>query len=135
MRVDAFHEGFLIRTDQPISHGGDGTEPTPFDLFLASIGTCAGLYALRFLQQRNLDTKGLSLTLTADRDTDSRRVAHIGIEINVPASFPGKYRIALGRAVDQCAVKRHLADPPTIDVSVATSEWPAPDVPDLATAE
>ena len=120
MRVDAFHEGYLIRTDQPISHGGDGTEPSPFDLFLASIGTCAGFYALRFLQQRNLDTKELSLALTAER-ADSGRVARIRIQISLPPSFPGKYRDALVRAVDQCAVKRHFAEPPEIDVGLAMS--------------
>ncbi len=117
MRVDALHEGYWIRTDQPVDHGGDGTAPPPFDLFLASIGTCAGYFALRFCRQRNLDTEGLSLNVTPERDLDGKRVARIRIEIALPRSFPAKYREAIVRAVDQCTVKRHLAEPPRIEVA------------------
>jgi putative redox protein len=123
LRVDAVHEGFSIRTDQPVAQGGGGEAPSPFDLFLASIGTCAGLYALRFCQQRNLDTEGLALSLSPERDTSGKRVARIRIEIALPSAFPAKYREAILRAVDQCAVKRHLAEPPLFDVvAVETSE-------------
>jgi putative redox protein len=121
LRVDALHEGFRIRTDQPVSHGGGGKVPAPFDLFLASIGTCAGFYALRFCQQRNLETEGLSLSMTPERSPDGKRVARIRIEIAVPPSFPARYRDAIVRAVDQCAVKRHLAEPPQFEVQVVSA--------------
>src|SRR5262249_36136906 len=92
--------------------GGGGSAPTPFDLFLASIGTCAGLYALRFCEQRNLDSEGLGLELTAVKDTDGKRVAEIRIEITLPPSFPEKYRQAILRAVNQGKVKPPLPGPP-----------------------
>src|SRR5215467_11404749 len=76
-RVEALHEGFWIRTDQPVVQGGAGSAPSPFDLFLASIGTCAGFYALRFCQQRNLDTEGLGLSVTIARDATGKRVNRI----------------------------------------------------------
>ena len=112
LRVDALHEGSWIRTDQPVLQGGEGTAPSPFDLFLASIGTCAGFYALRFCQQRNLDTEGLALSVDPERDAAGKRITRIRIEIVLPPAFPEKYREALLRAVDQCTVKRHLAEPP-----------------------
>jgi ribosomal protein S12 methylthiotransferase accessory factor len=127
LRVDALHEGFWIRTDQPVARGGGGEAPSPFDLFLASIGTCAGLYALRFCQQRNLDTSGLALSVMPERDTTGKRVVRIRIEIALPSAFPAKYREAILRAVDQCAVKRHLAEPPQFDVvAVETGEESVP---------
>ena len=116
VRVDAIHEGYWIRTDQPFGQGGDGTAPSPFDLFLASIGTCAGFYALRFCQQRNLDVEGLVLSVLPEGDASGKRVAHIRIEITLPPAFPEKYREAMLRAVDQCSVKRHLAQPPDFEV-------------------
>ena len=45
-RVYADYGGFTIETDQPARGGGDDSAPAPFDLFLASIGTCAGIFAL-----------------------------------------------------------------------------------------
>ena len=117
LEVEAVHGGFTITTDQPALQGGAGSAPTPFDLFLASIGTCAGLYALRFCQQRNLDTEGLAVTLDPVKDSDGKRIAQIRIEVTLPPEFPDKYRDALLRAVDQCKVKRHILEPPKFEVT------------------
>jgi putative redox protein len=117
-RVDALHEGFWIRTDQPVEYGGEGSGPSPLDLFVASIGTCAGFYALRFCQQRNLDERGLALSATPERSVDGKRVHRIRIELTLPPTFPEKYREAISRAIDQCAVKRHLLEPPLIEITV-----------------
>lgn len=126
LRVDAIYDGFQIRTDQPVDHGGGGAAPSPFDLFLASIGTCAGYYALRFCQQRNLSTEGLALSVTPERDPVGKRVARIRIEIALPPAFPEKYREPMLRAVDQCAVKRHLEEPPHFEVLATPAPGPVP---------
>ena len=122
LEVEALAGGFSILTDQAVSGGGAGSAPSPFDLFLASIGTCAGLYALRFCQQRNLATEGLALELTAEKGDDARRVARIRIEIRLPAAFPARYRDAMLRAVDQCKVKRHILEPPQFEVTAVISK-------------
>ncbi len=124
LRVEALHEGFLIRTDQPTRSGGTGTAPSPFDLFLASIGTCAGFYVLRFFQQRGLDMDGLGLSVEPEWDPARKLASRIRIEIVLPEGFPEKYREAVLRAVDQCSVKRHLLEPPAFDVVAVTA--PAP---------
>ena len=116
LRVEALHDGYRIRTDQPTVAGGDGTAPSPFDLFLASIGTCAAYYALRFLQMRNLDTEGLAVTLQTEPSEPGHQIRSIRIEVVLPPKFPEKYREAILRSVDQCAVKRHLVDPPVVEV-------------------
>ncbi len=119
VRVDALHHGLRIRTDQPAMQGGEGTAPSPFDLFLASIGTCAGFYALRFCQQRNLDTDGLGVSLEFEKEGEGKNVSVVRIAIALPPAFPERYREALFRAVDQCTVKRHLAQPPRFEVTAA----------------
>ena len=53
-RVDARVRGFTIATDQSPEHGGEGSAPQPYDLFLSSIATCAGIYALKFCQSRKI---------------------------------------------------------------------------------
>lgn len=121
--VDAHFKGFTVHTDQNVEHGGHGVAPEPFDLFLASLGTCAGLFALRFCQQRGIDSKGLGVTLTPDRDPEAKRVAALRLEIQLPAGFPEKYRGAIVRAADQCTVKRHILEPPAFEViAVPASE-------------
>jgi putative redox protein len=122
LEVTAVHEGFTIRTDQPLAQGGGGNAPTPFDLFLAAIGTCAGLYALRFCEQRGLPIAGLGLELTPERDETGKRVSRVRIDIELPPGFPEKYRDAILRAVDQCKVKRHILEPPEFEVIARPSD-------------
>jgi putative redox protein len=61
-RVDADFGTQVVKTDQSREHGGEGTAPEPFDLFLASLATCAGLYVLGFCNARGLSTDGIELT-------------------------------------------------------------------------
>lgn len=116
LAVSARFDGFTVTTDQPKPQGGGGTAPTPFGLFLASIGTCAGFFALRFCQERQIDTSGLRVTLDAPRDPKTKRVARMSIRVHLPPGFPEKYRSAILRAVDQCSVKRHILEPPEFEV-------------------
>jgi len=112
LEVNAEVKGFTIRTDQPEKVGGGGTAPTPFDLFLASIGTCAGLYVFQFCQKRDVDTSQLGVSMKTIKDPETRRIATIRIDVRLPEGFPDKYIPAVRRAVDQCAVKRHILEPP-----------------------
>ena len=116
--VAARHQDFTILTDQPATSGGGNSAPSPFDLFLASLGTCAGFFALRFCQQRSLDTTGLRLTLTTERDETAHRLSLVRIELYLPPAFPEKYRAAILKATEQCAVKRALDDPPRFEVVI-----------------
>ena len=116
MRVNAKYKGFVIETDQPVYQGGEGTAPAPFDLFLASIATCAGFYVLAFCQKRGIDLKGYSLDMSRQVDPSIKMIRKIKIEINLPADFPEKYKQAVIKSVNSCAVKAHMQNPPEFEV-------------------
>ena len=114
-RVYVRHKGFVIETDQPTQSGGDESAPSPFDLFLASVGACAGIYVLSFLEQRGLSAQGAGIVLRTERDPETKLVSKIALEIKLPSDFPEKYRDAVIRAAEMCAVKRHLDNPPAFE--------------------
>jgi putative redox protein len=116
-RVDAEFGSFSVRTDQPASGGGEGSAPTPFATFLASIGTCAGIYVLGFCRQRGIPTDGIRIEQRMVPDPATGLVGTIALDIHVPADFPEKYRPALIRSAEQCAVKKHLEHPPKFEVA------------------
>ncbi|GAB4254619.1 OsmC family protein [Deferrisoma sp.] len=116
--VDVEVKGHVIHTDQPERAGGGGTGPSPFDVFLASIAACAGYFALRFCQERNIDTAGLGVTLEVERDPERHRVSKLTTRVRLPEGFPEKYRKAIARAVDECTVKRHILEPPAFETVV-----------------
>ncbi|OJX40390.1 MAG: osmotically inducible protein OsmC [Chloroflexi bacterium 44-23] len=115
-RVDAHFGPFTISTDQPPAGGGEGAYPTPFATFLASLATCAGIYVLGFCRQRGLDTAGIRLVQRMRSNPMSGLVSDVEIEIQVPPTFPEKYYSALVRSAEQCAVKKHLENPPQFNV-------------------
>ena len=116
-RVNASFGTYVVQTDQPPAGGGEGSAPTPFDVFLSSLGTCAGIYVLGFLRQRGLSSEGVRLIQRTQRNPATGMTERVEIEILLPADFPAKYREAVVRAADQCAVKKHLENPPTIVVT------------------
>jgi ribosomal protein S12 methylthiotransferase accessory factor len=101
-----------IGTDQSVKAGGEASAPEPFDLFLASIGACAGVYALNFCQSRGLPTDGLGLTMDWERDPAAPLRARVRYRLRLPPGFPARYRPGILRAIDLCAVKKHILNPP-----------------------
>jgi ribosomal protein S12 methylthiotransferase accessory factor len=124
-RVDATFGPYTVRTDQPPQGGGEGSAPTPFATFLASLATCAGIYVLGFCRQRGIPTEGIRLLQRTHTDHASGMVQVVELEIRVPEDFPAKYRPALIRAAETCAVKKHLEHPPAF--SIRTQTVPAHD--------
>jgi len=116
LKVKAEFKGLSILTDQPAYAGGDGSAPAPFDLFLASIATCAGYYVLAFCKQRSLSTEGIYLTMSMEKGQISKMIEKIRIEIHLPEGFPERYREAVVRAADQCTVKAHILKAPAFEV-------------------
>lgn len=115
-KVYAEYNGFTHQTDQPQAGGGESSAPSPFELFLASLGTCAGFYVLSFCQQRGIDMAGIELRQSMERDPQTHLVGRITIEILLPASFPEKYRAAVVQAAQSCTVKKHLQNPPEFNL-------------------
>jgi len=113
-RVDALTRGLVIHTDQ------DGSAAKPFDLFLASIGTCAGLYVSRFCQQRKLPNDNIRIVQRMVSNPETRMIERIELDIQLPDDFPERYRDALIRSAQLCAVKKHLEQAPQIEVGTST---------------
>jgi ribosomal protein S12 methylthiotransferase accessory factor len=117
-RVDAHFGNFTVPTDQPPT----ATAPTPFELFLSSIATCAGIYVLGFCQQRGLPTEGIQIVQRTHVTPLTGMIEVIDLDILVPPSFPEKYRDSLIRSAELCKVKKHLENPPRFNVTTSVAE-------------
>lgn len=114
--VSAEFDGLTVMTDQPKEAGGDGSAPAPFDLFLASLGTCAGIFVLSFCQKRAIPTEGLEIRQTMDWNEAKHLVSKVTLQILLPKGFPEKYRESLIKTAELCTVKRHLHEPPQFEI-------------------
>lgn len=116
-KIDAQVNGFTIHTDQSPKAGGDGSAPEPFALFLASLATCAGIYVVGFCQARSIPTDGIRLVQDHDFDPKTGKLTKIALTVELPGSFPEKYREAVLRAAASCTVKKTIENPPEMVVA------------------
>jgi putative redox protein len=117
-RVDAHFGNFTVPTDQPPA----ASAPSPFEVFLSSIATCAGFYVLGFCQERGLPTEGIRIVQRIHSTRETGMVDEIDIEVHVPPTFPAKYYDSLVRSAELCKVKKHLEKPPKFNVTTKVTE-------------
>ena len=118
-RVEAVFDGKKVSTDQEVDEGGQGVEPTPYQLFLASLGACSGIYVINFCEARDIPTKGLKLIQRVDRDEKTKHLNSVEIEVVLPEGFPEKYEKAVLRAAALCSVKKAILDPPEFSLKAS----------------
>ena len=109
------------RAHRPVDRpGGEGSAPSPFDLFLASIATCAGFYVKGYCDTRALSTEGLELRHARQAQSrDANGCLRLALDIRLPEGFPERHRDGVRRAADLCAVKKHLQHPPAFKIRVS----------------
>ena len=114
--ITAHLNSHIIKTDQPVKNGGGDTAPAPFELFLASIGTCAGIYVKSFCDQREIPSENIRIIQTVEFDNQTRLPGTIKLDIQLPAEFPEKYKAAVINAAELCLVKKTINNPPKFEV-------------------
>jgi putative redox protein len=114
--ITAHLHGHTVRTDQPVRGGGSDTAPSPYDLFLASIGTCAGIYVKSFCDQRQIPSDNITIIQSVEYDSQTRLPANIKLDIKLPSDFPEKYKAAVINAAELCAVKKTINNPPKFEI-------------------
>jgi ribosomal protein S12 methylthiotransferase accessory factor len=114
--VTAKVDNHIILTDQPLDNGGTNSAPAPFDLYLAAIGTCAGIYVKSFCDRRDISSKNISIQQSVEYDDKTNLPKNIKLDIKLPEDFPEKYKDAVISAADLCAVKKSIYNPPEFQI-------------------
>ena len=102
-----------IACDQPTgSNGGYDEGMTPPELLLASLGSCAGFYAVMYLKKHKLSTQGTRVHVSAEKAKAPARMEDFRITVDVPADFDGR------------AKERHRRRRPSLPDSQYVAESP-----------
>jgi uncharacterized OsmC-like protein len=114
--------GHVLTVDQPTDAGGKNTAPTPVELFVSAVASCAAHYAGRFLDRHDLTRDGLRVRAEF-RTADDRppRVAALSLVVEAP-SLPPERLAALRAVVSHCTVTNTLARPPEVSLEVRSAE-------------
>ena len=118
--ITAHTSGHIIKTDQPTNAGGENSAPTPFELFMASIGTCAGIFIKSFCDHRGITSDGIKIIQTAQYNQETGLPTNIKLDIKLPFDFPEKYKSSVISAAELCKVKKTITNPPIFEVVTST---------------
>lgn len=118
--ITAHIKEHTIRTDQPTESGGQNSAAAPFELYLASIGTCAGVYIKSFCDNRNIPAEGIRIIQNTEYDRESGLPVNIRLDIQLPVDFPEKYKASLINVANLCKVKKSIASPPVFEITAST---------------
>lgn len=117
-RLNATGDDFTAGTDLPVNGGGEGTAPTPLDLFITSLATCAAHYARSFCESKAITMSGIALNVEYDQNPETSHISKVNYLLTLPEGFPEKYKAALLRSIDLCSVKKHLMNPPAFELEL-----------------
>ena len=110
-----------IACDQPPENGGFDEGMTPPELFLASLGSCAGFYAAQYLKKHQLAVEGTIVRVSAEKATNPPRMNDFRIHLEIPSGINEEHREGIEGAVRHCLIHNTLLNPPTITLEVQHS--------------
>ena len=117
--------GHRLYVDQPPADGGDDTAPTPTELLVASLASCVGFYARRYLARHDLPAEGLAVSAAYTMGSRPARVGHVDVQITLPDGIPADRRAALLAVASSCTVHNTLAQGPMVRVGLAAGSQAA----------
>lgn len=122
-KFEASTRGHAIISDQPFENDGADSGMTPPELFLASLGTCAGYYASEYLRVRRLAHSDLEIRVSGSKGDHPARFTSITVEVLAP-SLNDRHQHGLRRAVESCLIHNTLLRPPLVSIQICSSGVP-----------
>jgi putative redox protein len=110
--------GHRLYCDQPFENGGFDEGMTPPELMLASLGACAGYYAVDYLKRLKIPLEGIGVRTTAEKVSGPPRLDHIHIELECPGLVEERHQKGILDAVRKCLIHNTLLHTPKIEVNL-----------------
>ena len=112
--------GHVIASDQPVENGGFDEGMTPPELLLASLGSCAGYYAVQYFRKNKLGVEGTQVRVSAEKAANPARMENFQIHVAVPTALTEAQTVGIEEAVHHCLVHNTLLYPPKITLEVSS---------------
>lgn len=109
--LEARYKDFVVRLGD-FDGWFEGSAPGAFDLFIVSLGLCTAANVFAFMRARDFDMACAKIVMKGTYDEDDGLIERFTFDVFLPESLPGKYHRAVERAVDACAVKKHMIKTP-----------------------
>jgi putative redox protein len=120
----------LLRADEPVSVGGGGSGPNPYDLLLASLGACKSMTLRMYSDRKGWPLEATRIRLRHSRihardfeggETRKGRIDRIAVEVGLDGDLDDAQRARLLEISERCPVHRTLNS--EIDIRSHSEAW------------
>lgn len=108
-----------VLVDQPVEEGGQDQGITPVEMFVASLGTCIGYFAVRFCQRHKIPTAGLKIGMEWAYAEQPHRIGTIIAHVDLPGKLDPAMRDRLRKVLEGCTVHNSITITPKISIQLA----------------
>jgi putative redox protein len=115
-RVQARQHAMII--DLPPEKGGQDLGMNPPEVFMASLGSCIGVYVAGYCRGAKLDTEGLNIRLCWKLSDDNTKISEINVCVSLPKANAGKRQKAILEVAHHCLIHNTILGNPVIHMSL-----------------
>jgi putative redox protein len=119
--------GYALISDEPVTLGGEDEGPTPTELMVAGLATCAADEVVKSLSEHGEKLAATEVGADFEWDLKGGRVACIRLTLTLPDGLGAEAGERMLESVLACPARKMLVEPPTIEY-----EFDAGGVPVLA---
>jgi putative redox protein len=110
MRHDIHIGPHSIATDLGVEAGGEGSGPSPHDLYDAALGACTALTVLWYAKRKNIPVEGVEVSVERDASQERTGIYRLSAALMLTGDLSAKQRQELLNAAEKCPVHKLMTD-------------------------
>ena len=110
-----------LATDGTLEEGGEGSAPSPHDLYDAALGACKAVTVLWYAKHKNIPVEGIEVSVERDASQERSGIYRLSAELSLTGNLTASQREELLRVAQKCPVHKLMTE---VKTEISTSLSP-----------
>ena len=110
----------ILASDLSVEEGGEGSGPTPHDLYDAALGACTALTVLWYAKRKSFHLEGIEVSVERDASQERAGTYRLSAALTLTGDLSAAHREELLRVAQKCPVHKLMTEV-TTEISTALS--------------
>lgn len=103
-----------LTTDIAVEGGGEGSGPTPHDLYDAALGACKALTVLMYARHKKLPLQGIKVAVDRDAKEERAGIYRLTATLSLTGDLSAEHREELRRVAEKCPIQKLMTEVTTV---------------------